>query len=105
MIRCPAVTLLSIVLFITMGCMNVYTRCPWTDARIERPYQSTREMASGTAVTAFPQMMASDGVFRFSWYKVLSVPIAVIPAADTCLDAVADTAMLPFDLVASAPKE
>lgn len=89
--------LLAAVLAISSGCMNVYNRCPWTDARIERPYQSTREMASWTAVTAFPQMMATDGVFRFSWYNVLSVPVSVIPAADTCLEAVADTVLYPID--------
>ena len=36
------------------GCVNLYTRSPFTDVRIERVYQSSRETAAMSIIVMFP---------------------------------------------------
>ena len=85
------------------GCMNLYTRCPGTDKTIYTTYQCTQEMWSWTEIVAFPQMLAPDGV-GLMWINLITVPIALIPAADTCLEAVVDTVCYPYDITKKPKK-
>ena len=85
-----------LLLAVTCGCMNLYTRCPGTDKQIYTTYQCTQEMWGWTIITAFPQVMAprAEG---FMAINLISIPLAIIPAADTCLEAVVDTVCYPYD--------
>ena len=87
-----------LLLAATCGCMNLYTRCPGTDKEITTTYQSTYEMSCWTLIVAFPQALdLSDTYNGWQWFNCLTVPLAIIPAADTCLEAVVDTVCYPYD--------
>lgn len=88
--------LLLLALLACCGCMNLYTRCPGTDKTIYTTYQCTQEMWGWTIITAFPQALAPDAV-GYMWINIITVPLAIIPAADTCLEAVVDTVCYPYD--------
>ena len=86
------------------GCMNLYTRFPTTSAKVERVYQSSREMAAISVIAAFPQMMSdcpSDS--GLMWENLISVPFLGLPCAvDAVLEACVDTVCLPADWPLSA---
>jgi len=85
-------------MLLTAGCMNLYTRCPGTDGKIEDTYQATKEMADWTLIVAFPQILAPDGERGFSWYNLLTIPLSLVVFADDCCEAVGDTLCYSFDV-------
>lgn len=80
------------------GCVNLYTRWPTTDPRIETCYQCTREAAAISVIVAFPQAM-SDGPSRgFMWENIFTIPFLGLPCAvDAVCEACIDTVSLPVD--------
>lgn len=81
------------------GCMNLWTRNPLTDTRIERCYQSTSMMAGGALIMAFPQMMSdvpSDSGSFHAW-NILTIPCGCLVMCDAACEAVLDTVFLPAD--------
>jgi len=88
------------ILFLSMllcGCVNLYTRCPWTDERIDRMYQCSREAAALSIIVAFPQMM-SDGPSRgFMWENIFTIPLGCLCLCDAAVEACIDTVCLPVD--------
>lgn len=81
------------------GCVNIYTRCPTTDARIESCYQSTRVASAFAVVASFPQMMSdAPSDYAIQWENIFTVPFLGLPCSvDACLEAVVDTVCLPYD--------
>lgn len=90
--------LLASLLVALTGCMNLYTRCPGTDGRIEDTYQCTKEMFSWSWVVAFPQTLAIEGDRSLSWYNLLTVPLSLVVFADDCCESVCDTVCYPFNM-------
>lgn len=80
------------------GCINIYTRCPFTEKRIERIYQCTMEAASLSYVVMFPQTMSADSSDDFMPANLISTPIGMVLVVDTAFEAVVDTICLPADL-------
>lgn len=89
-----------ILLAATCGCMNLYTRCPGTDKEIVDTYQCTQEMIAWTCIVAWPQVMSPDASDKFYPINIITIPLALVPAADTCLEAVVDTVCCPYDVLA-----
>ena len=88
------------------GCVNCYTRCPGTDARIETVYQPSRTAVGCSIICAFPQMMSdcpSDNEFKS--YNVLTVPLGLLVLCDALCEAVVDTAFLPVDYFISKSRK
>ena len=80
------------------GCMNLWTRCPGTDRKIEEVYQSTRTMAALSLVGAFPQMMSDAPDRGWRWENCISIPFLGFPlAVDAVCEGVIDTVCLPVD--------
>ena len=77
--------------------MNLYTRCPGTDRKIESCFQSTRCMGTLSVVVAFPQIMSSGSSDEFYLENIITIPCGLVCLADTACEAVLDTALLPFD--------
>ena len=70
------------------GCMNMYVRAPWTDARIRRTYQSTADMSSLSMVVMFPQMMMSVADRpSFMAENLFTVPVGCVFMCETALEA------------------
>lgn len=88
------ITILSIALL--SGCMNLYTRCPFTDKKIENVYQSTEFMFPFSCVVMFPQVMSpgSDGLY---WENVITIPAGIVCFGDTACELVLDTVFYPAD--------
>ena len=89
----------ALLLSVCSGCMNLWTRNPFTDTRIERCYQSTSTMAGGALIVAFPQMMSdvpSDSNSLNPW-NILTVPCGCLVMCDAACEAVVDTICLPVD--------
>ena len=87
------------------GCINLYTRFPTSEPRIEGVYQCTRQAAVLSLVASFPQMMA-DGSPAFMWENCLTIPFLGFPCAvDTALEFCVDTVCVPFDWMVSAARE
>ena len=90
-----SVLLAASILSFFGGCVNIYTRCPTTDARIERVYQNTGQAAAFAIVASFPQMM-SDSPSESESFRLencltipfLGLPIAVDAVCEACLDTV-----------------
>ena len=102
-------TLLVALMSCACGCMNMYTRFPTTNPKIEQCYQSTCMMAGVTVIGSFPQMM-SDVPSRsgsLCWENLISVPFIGLPCfVDTCLEACVDTVCFPADwFIAEAREE
>ena len=87
----------SILLAVSSGCMNLYTRCPGTDREIASCYQSTEWMLTFSYVVAFPQVMSPGSADEFYWENLITIPCGIVCLADTACEAVLDTALLPFD--------
>ena len=80
------------------GCINLYTRCPGTDPKIDYCYQSTDTAAMMTVVASFPQIMATMDTKGPEWYNIFTVTLLGIPfLADTICEAAIDTVLLPID--------
>lgn len=95
--------LLLIAAILCGGCVNVYTRCPGTHARIESTYQSTETAFSAAVVCAFPQAMSdSPGDYRLSPINLLTVPVGCVVMCDAVCEAALDTLLLPFDYYLSS---
>lgn len=94
--RIPAIVA-SLMLLVTAGCMNLYTRCPGTDREIASCYQSTEWMLTLSYVVAFPQVMSPGGSDEFYWQNLITVPCGLLCLADTACEAVVDTVTLPVD--------
>jgi uncharacterized protein YceK len=90
--------LVLVAMLLTAGCMNLYTRCPGTDGKIEDTYQSTKEMADWTLIVAFPQVLVIEGDRGLSWFNLITVPLSLVVFADDCCEAVGDTLCYPFDI-------
>ena len=92
------VLLASAMLVFLCGCINAYTRFPWSEPRIEETYQCTHQAAVLTFVASFPQVM-DDGRQGFMWGNCLTIPFLGVPCAvDTVLEACVDTVCLPVDM-------
>ena len=80
------------------GCMNLYTRCPGTDARIEDTYQSTCSTAEMAYVVMFPQVvMASHNNKILFPENLISIPIGCLCFVDVAAEAAIDTVFYPAD--------
>lgn len=92
-------TILAVLALACAGCVNLYTRFPTTNPRIETCYQCTRVMAAMTVVGSFPQMMSdSPGNRGFTWENVFTIPFLGLPCAvDSVCEACIDTVCLPID--------
>lgn len=61
------------------GCMNLWTRNPFTDTEIFSVYQSSRMMAGGAVLVAFPQAMSDwpgDGGFMLE--NIFTIPLGCL---------------------------
>ena len=92
------------------GCLNMYTRAPWTEPEIVSVYQCSREAAALSVICSFPQMMSDAGHDdAFMWENCLTIPFLGLPcAADAICEACLDTVFLPVDRPLSVhrqPKE
>ena len=81
------------------GCVNIYTRWPTTNEKIERVYQCSREAAALSVLCSFPQMMSDAGnADAFVWENILTIPFLGLPCAvDAAVEACVDTVCLPVD--------
>lgn len=94
--------LMAAVLASMSGCVNVYTRCPFTEKRITRTYQSTGDAYSLSIVVAWPQIMSDDpGKAGFRPENLITIPLGFLGMCDTACEAVVDTACLPADWIMS----
>jgi hypothetical protein len=102
-----AFPLLLVCALACSGCVNLYTRFPTTDAKIESVYQSSRVAAMLATVGSFPQMMSDAGdADAFIWENLISVPFIGLPCAvDAACEACIDTVFLPYDLYVVKSKE
>lgn len=80
------------------GCINIYTRCPGTDSRIDYCYQSTDTAGAATLIGSFPQMMVPTGDRGLEWYNIFTVTLIGVPCfVDTVCEAALDTVFYPID--------
>ena len=85
------------------GCMNIWTRNPFTKTEITSVYQSSRMMAGGAIVVAFPQMMSDcPSEPAFLPLNLISIPLGGLVMCDAVCEAALDTVFLPFDWPISA---
>lgn len=78
------------------GCINLYTRCPDTDARIEDTYQSTCKSIGMAYVVAFPQtIMGWEPSIEPE--NLITIPFGLLVLCDTPFEAVVDTVCWPWD--------
>lgn len=80
------------------GCVNCYTRCPFTDSRIESVYQSSKFAAGASMLVAFPQMMSCAPSEGISWMNVCTIPLGLLVLCDAVVEAAIDTVCLPVDI-------
>lgn len=93
------------VLLACEGCVNLYTRFPTTDERIERVYQCSREAAGLSILVAFPQMMSDcPGDNGYMWENIFTVPLGCLCLCDALVEATVDTVCLPYDWPVSASR-
>ena len=89
-------SLLLLLSFTLSGCMNLYTRCPGTDRKIESCFQSTEYMFVLSYVVCFPQVIGGrDGSLQPE--NIFTIPCGIVCYLDTACEAVLDTVFLPFD--------
>lgn len=98
--KAACLSLFAVALLGAGGCVNAFTvRNPFSDAKVERIYQSTSAAACASIVVAFPQMM-SDCPSDYGAYlpfNILTVPLGCLCLVDAVVEGVADTVCLPFD--------
>ena len=80
------------------GCINLYTRCPFTDVEVEHPWQSTQTAADLSYVVMFPQALSPANSQKFIAANLVSVPAGCLCWVDVICEAVIDTLMWPFDI-------
>ena len=89
------------------GCINLYTRFPTSEPRIERVYQCSHQAAGLSIVASFPQMMSdcpSDNGFMVE--NLFTIPFLGLPCAvDAICEACIDTVCLPIDWPLSASRK
>ena len=87
------------------GCVNLYTRCPWTNEQITMVYQCSREAAGLSVLVAFPQAM-SDGPSRgFMWENIFTIPLGCLCLCDAAVEVCVDTVCLPVDWSLAASRK
>ena len=79
------------------GCVNLYIRSPFTDAKVERPWQSTSDAASFSYVVMFPQVLSPGSDKGFMAANLISVPAGCLLWIDVACEAVIDTLLWPID--------
>ena len=79
------------------GCVNVYTRWPTTDSRIEDTYQSTQVSFAFAYVVAFPQVLPMNGTDGLVWENIITIPCGCVVLCDTLLEGIVDTICWPYD--------
>ena len=87
------------------GCVNLYTRFPTTNAKIEQVYQSSRQAAGLSIIVAFPQMMSDVPGQGYMLENVFTVPLGCLCLCDAVCEAAIDTVCLPFDWPISAKRK
>ena len=87
------------------GCVNIYTRAPWTDAKIEHVYQSTVSAAGVSTVVAFPQIMSDGHSEPLMIENIFTIPLGLLGLCDAACEAALDTIFLPIDWPLSAYRE
>ena len=103
--KTKSILILSSALFLG-GCVNLYTRAPWTNAKINEVYQCSRMAAGMSLIIAFPQMMSDNpGDGGFMWQNIFTVPLGCLCLCDAVCEAAIDTAFLPWDLYVRGKKE
>ena len=89
---------LFIALMVLMqGCINLYTRSPFTDVKVERPWQSTQAAADLSYVVMFPQVISPANSQKFIAANLVSVPVGCLCWIDVICEAVIDTMLWPVD--------
>jgi len=82
------------------GCVNLYTRCPGTDAAVVETYQSTAAAAGTAFVVMFPQVMMPSGRNKILFPEnLISVPLGCLCFIDVACEAAVDTVCWPVDSV------
>lgn len=90
---------MACILSVLSGCVNLYTRLPFTGTTVESCYQSTDTAAALALVGSFPQAMAAGSADNgVKWYNAFTITFIGLPLiADTACEAVLDTVFLPAD--------
>jgi len=97
--------LLALACLLLSGCVNLYTRSPFTGDRIEETYQSTQYAALFSWVVMFPQTMAPGGSRGLMWANAVSVPVGCLCFVDAAAEAAVDTVCFPADLALSGSRK
>ena len=89
-----------LILLLTSGCMNLYTRSPFTEKRLERTYQPSGETFGLAIIVSFPQMMSDNpSTPDFMVENIFTIPCGIIVGVDGCAELVLDTVFWPFDKI------
>lgn len=89
---------LALAAALLSGCMNMYTRCPGTNANVTETYQSTKYMACMSFVVMFPQVMMPSGSNKpMLPENLISIPIGCLFFADVACEVAVDTVLWPVD--------
>lgn len=86
-----------LVVGLLSGCMNLYTRCPFTDKKIEDTYQSTQETFALSYVVMFPQVLPMNESDGLVWQNIFTIPVGCLCFVDVALEGVVDTICWPYD--------
>lgn len=89
-----------LILSIMTGCMNLYTRSPFTEKKIERTYQQTGEAFGLAIIVSFPQMMSDNpSTPGFMVENIFTIPCGIVVGVDGCAEFVLDTVFWPCDKI------
>lgn len=89
-----------LILLLISGCMNLYTRSPFTEKKIERTYQQTGEALGLAILVSFPQMMSDNpSTPAFMVENIFTIPCGIVVGVDGCAEFVLDTAFWPCDKI------
>ena len=92
--------LMVLALLVTSGCINLYTRAPFTDKKIERTYQSSGEAFGLSIIVSFPQIMSDNpSTPDFMVENIFTIPCGMVVAADGCVEFALDTVFWPCDKI------
>ena len=90
----------AVITIASSGCMNMYTRSPFTEKRIESTYQSTGEVFGLSIIVSFPQVMSDNpSTPSFMVENIFTIPCGLIVAIDGCLEFALDTVFWPCDKI------
>ena len=103
--RIVGTVIAACALSLASGCVNLYTRFPTTNAKIEQVYQSSRQAAGLSIIVAFPQMMSDVPGQGYMWENIFTVPLGCLCLCDAVCEAAIDTVCLPFDWPISAKRK